>query len=74
MMQLTLARLLAYGLFGLPLAMVALPVYVYVPQLYAERFGLSLTLIGSALLFARVFHFDNQKSFSPGLQRQYTFD
>ena len=55
MVHLTLARLLAYGLFGMPLAMVALPVYVYVPQLYAERFGLSLTLIGSALLIARVF-------------------
>lgn len=49
------ASLFAYGLFGMPLAMVALPVYVYVPQLYAERFGLSLTLIGTALLLARVF-------------------
>ena len=47
-------RLLAYGLFGLPLALVALPLYVYVPQLYAERFGLSLTLIGAALLAARL--------------------
>ena len=49
------ASLFAYGLFGMPLAMVALPVYVYVPQLYAERFGLSLTLIGTALLLARLF-------------------
>ena len=55
MIRLSLAQLLAYGLFGLPLAMVALPVYVYLPQLYAERFGLSLTLIGSTLLIARVF-------------------
>jgi GPH family glycoside/pentoside/hexuronide:cation symporter len=55
MSRLSLANLLAYGLFGMPLAMMALPVYVYVPQLYAERFGLSLTLIGSALLIARVF-------------------
>ena len=47
--------LLAYGLFGLPLALVALPIYVYVPQFYAERFNLSLTMIGSALLLARVF-------------------
>ena len=54
MKPLSLASLLAYGLFGLPLAMVALPVYVYVPQLYAERFGLSLASIGSALLLARV--------------------
>ncbi|MBC7501512.1 MAG: MFS transporter [Herminiimonas sp.] len=47
--------LLAYGLFGLPLALVALPIYVYVPQFYAEQFGLSLTMIGGALLMARVF-------------------
>ena len=51
----SLAKLLAYGWFGMPLAMVALPVYVYVPQLYAEHFGLSLTLVGTALLIARVF-------------------
>jgi len=43
-----------YGLFGLPLALVALPIYVYVPQFYAARFGLSLTLIGGALLIARI--------------------
>ncbi len=47
-------ELFSYGLFGLPLALVALPIYVYVPQLYAGRFGLSLTLIGSALLIARI--------------------
>lgn len=46
---------LAYGLFGLPLALVALPIFVYVPQFYAERFGLSLSLIGATLLIARVF-------------------
>lgn len=46
--------LFAYGLFGLPLALVALPIYVYVPQFYAERFGLSLSVIGVALLLARV--------------------
>lgn len=55
MAGLTAPAFLAYGLFGLPLALVALPVYVYVPQFYAERFGLSLTLIGAALLAARVF-------------------
>jgi GPH family glycoside/pentoside/hexuronide:cation symporter len=51
---LTFPALLAYGLFGLPLALVALPIYVYVPQFYAERFGLSLALIGGALLLARI--------------------
>lgn len=55
MRALPLSTLFAYGLFGLPLAMVALPVYVYLPQLYAERFGLSLSAIGGALLGARLF-------------------
>jgi GPH family glycoside/pentoside/hexuronide:cation symporter len=47
------ASLFSYGLFGLPLALVALPIYVIVPQFYTERFGLSLTLVGAALLGAR---------------------
>lgn len=42
-----------YGAFGLPLSLVALPIYVYVPQFYAVQFGLPLTLIGTALLAAR---------------------
>jgi Na+/melibiose symporter-like transporter len=54
MKTLSNSALFYYGLFGLPLALVALPVYVYVPQFYAEKFGLSLTLIGSALLIARL--------------------
>ena len=54
MNRLSAPRYLAYGLFGLPLALVALPIYVYVPQFYAERFGMSLTLIGATLLIARV--------------------
>lgn len=52
--QLTSPALLCYGAFGLPLALVALPIYVYVPKFYAERFGLSLALIGGALLLARI--------------------
>lgn len=46
--------LLQYGLFGLPLALVALPIYVLLPQFYASSFGLSLSVIGSLLLAARV--------------------
>ncbi len=53
--QLSRTDLFAYGLFGLPLALVALPIYVYVPQFYAEHFGMSLGAIGSALLAARMF-------------------
>jgi GPH family glycoside/pentoside/hexuronide:cation symporter len=46
-------QLLSYGLFGLPLALVALPIYVYAPQFYSSGFGLPLSLIGIALLLAR---------------------
>lgn len=53
--RLSATALLAYGLFGLPLAMVALPVYVHVPQFYAMRFDLSLSAIGVALVAARLF-------------------
>lgn len=48
------SALFAYGIFGLPLALVALPIYVYVPQFYARQFGLSLSVIGTALLAARM--------------------
>ena len=47
-------QLLAYGALGLPLAMAALPVYVYVPRLYAETTGMSLSLLGVLLLAARL--------------------
>ncbi|WP_308610199.1 MFS transporter [Massilia frigida] len=54
MSRLSLPMLLSYGLFGLPLAMVALPIYVYLPRFYSGRAGLSLALIGAVLLAARV--------------------
>ena len=54
MTPLAFSRLLAYGLLAFPLAFVALPIYVYVPQFYAEHFGVSLSVIGTALLISRV--------------------
>jgi len=54
-MKFSLRHLFAYGLFGLPLSLLALPVYVVVPQLYAGTLGLSLTAVGSLLLAARLF-------------------
>jgi len=50
----SLLSLAGYGSLAFPLALLALPVYVYVPQFYAERFGMSLSLIGSALLLSRL--------------------
>ena len=46
--------LLAYGAFGLPLAFAALPIYVHVPRLYVEGFGLSLAVVGAVLLGVRI--------------------
>ena len=47
-------QFLAYGALGLPLAMVALPVYVHVPRLYTEATGMSLSLLGVLLLVSRL--------------------
>lgn len=47
-------QIAAYGLPGLPLAMLGLPLYVYLPTFYVENLGLSLTAVGAALLLARV--------------------
>lgn len=49
------ARILAYGALGLPLAFAALPIYVHVPKLYADSFGLPLAAVGATLLAVRVF-------------------
>ena len=46
---------LAYGLMGLPLAFVALPLYVHLPPHMATQWGWSLTFTGAVLLGARVF-------------------
>lgn len=44
---------LRYGLLGLPLAFVALPLYVLLPNHYAREFGVPLAALGGVLLFAR---------------------
>jgi glycoside/pentoside/hexuronide:cation symporter, GPH family len=46
---------LAYGLLGLPLAFVALPLYVILPNFYAREFGVPLATLGAVLLGARLF-------------------
>jgi GPH family glycoside/pentoside/hexuronide:cation symporter len=43
-----------YGLLGLPLAMVALPVYVQIPAYYTQQLGLPLASTGLILFFARL--------------------
>ena len=45
---------LSYGGLGLPLAFVALPLYVVLPNHYASVFGVPLALLGAVLLAARL--------------------
>jgi len=42
-----------YGALGLPLAFVALPLYVVLPNHYATEFGIPLATLGAVLLAAR---------------------
>ena len=50
----TPAQGLHYGLMGLPLAFVALPLYVILPNHYAREFGVPLATLGAVLLAARL--------------------
>ena len=45
---------LTYGGLGLPLAFVALPLYVVLPNHYASEFGIALGTLGALLLAARL--------------------
>ncbi len=45
---------LGYGALGLPLAFVALPLYVLLPNHYASEFGVPLATLGALLLGARL--------------------
>lgn len=47
-------RLAAYGLPGLPLAALGIPLYVYLPTYYADDLGLGLATVGVVLLAARL--------------------
>ena len=44
-----------YGLMGLPMAFVALPLYVVLPNHYATTLGVPLAVLGQILLGARLF-------------------
>ncbi len=54
-MSLSVAEGFKYGLMGLPLAFVALPLYVMLPNHYAREFGVPLAWLGAVLLGARLF-------------------
>jgi GPH family glycoside/pentoside/hexuronide:cation symporter len=46
--------LLRYGLLGMPLAFLALPLYVHLPNLYARDFGVPLAVVGALLFGVRL--------------------
>ncbi|MGF1547326.1 MAG: MFS transporter [Thiotrichales bacterium] len=52
--SLRLPQLLAYGAPAAPLALLGLPLYVYVPSFYTETLGFSLVGVGVVLLAARL--------------------
>ena len=46
--------LFAYGVFGMPLAMAALPLYVHLPRFYGDHLGVDLAILGGVLLALRL--------------------
>ncbi len=48
------AAIAAYGLYAMPLAMAALPLYVHLPQFYGATLGVDLALLGAVLLVLRL--------------------
>lgn len=51
----TTRELLLYGVIALPVAFAGFPLYVLAPDFYATHYGMSLSLLGSLLLFIRLF-------------------
>jgi len=52
--KLTHTTLFSYASAGVPLAMLGLPLYIYLPTFYAQSVGLSVTLVGLILFFSRL--------------------
>lgn len=55
MTAITRGRLAAYGVPGLPMAILGLPLFVFLPTFYAEFTGIGLAMVGFILLAARLF-------------------
>lgn len=53
--KLTLPQAASYGTLGLPLAFIALPLYILLPNYYANEFGVSLAVLGLLFLASRLF-------------------
>lgn len=53
--SLTSANLVKYGFLAVPVASAGFPLYVLAPDFYATHYGLTLSSLGLALLFLRLF-------------------
>ncbi len=53
--KIPLRELIASGLLAFPLAFVGLPLYIYIPDLYATQHGVSVAALGIILLVVRLF-------------------
>ena len=52
--RMTARSRIAYGIFGMPLAMAALPLYVQLPEFYGAHLGVDLAVLGALLLALRL--------------------
>lgn len=43
-----------YGILGIPIAFLGFPLYIYLPTFYVEHIGLSVGVVGTILLIARL--------------------
>ncbi|MEQ8378997.1 MFS transporter [Parvibaculum sp.] len=52
--RLRTGQLIGYGQFVIPLAIIGLPIVIYIPAFYAGTLGLSLSAVGVILMIARL--------------------
>ncbi len=53
-MSLKPSQLIAYGLPGMPLALLGLPLVIYLPVVYADSYAMGLATVGGILLISRL--------------------
>lgn len=52
--RVSLKSLISYSATALPLAMLGLPLYIYLPTFYVQNIGLSVTTVGIILFISRL--------------------
>ena len=48
------SRVISYGIFAIPIAILGMPLYIYLPTFYVEYIGLNTAIVGITLFIARV--------------------